>query len=253
MRRSSLLLPALLALVALLFSGVAWAEKGAPPAHGTQAAHGQTAGHDEPAGGHGEKHGADHGPGPINWFYGMVAETDTQEPNLLFRPKGMQPPLAAMLLNTALLFYVIYRAARRPLTDALKKRKASIMQGMDDAAKMKDDASDRLAEYEEKLEHIDEEVERIKREMREAGETERARILAEAKERSQRMERDARILIEQELKAAREALIRQTVDGAVKSAAERLAKEISDADHSRMADEYLAALDKAVITKGGQA
>lgn len=243
MRRASQLVPAALAILALLFTSAAWAEKSAP--------HAAPAGAEQ--GAHGEAHGDDHGPGPINWFYGMLAETDTQEPNLLFRPKGMQPPLGAMLLNTAILFYVVYRAGRRPLTDALKKRKASIMQGMDDAARMKDEASERLGDYEEKLEHIGEEVERIKREMREAGELERARILAEAKERSQRMERDARLLIEQELKAARQELIREAVEGAVKSAAERLAKEISAADHQRMADEYLAALDKAVVTKGGQA
>lgn len=243
MRRASQLVPAALAILALLFTSAAWAEKSAP--------HAAPAGAEQ--GAHGEAHGDDHGPGPINWFYGMLAETDTQEPNLLFRPKGMQPPLGAMLLNTAILFYVVYRAGRRPLTDALKKRRASIMQGMDDAARMKDEASERLGDYEEKLEHIGEEVERIKREMREAGELERARILAEAKERSQRMERDARLLIEQELKAARQELIREAVEGAVKSAAERLAKEISAADHQRMADEYLAALDKAVVTKGGQA
>lgn len=243
MRRASQLVPAALAILALLFTSAAWAEKSAP--------HAAPAGAEQ--GAHGDAHGDDHGPGPINWFYGMLAETDTQEPNLLFRPKGMQPPLGAMLLNTAILFYVVYRAGRRPLTDALKKRKASIMQGMDDAARMKDEASERLGDYEEKLEHIGEEVERIKREMREAGELERARILAEAKERSQRMERDARLLIEQELKAARQELIREAVEGAVKSAAERLAKEISAADHQRMADEYLAALDKAVVTKGGQA
>lgn len=243
MRRVQLVVPALLAVLALLFTSAAWAEKSAPAA--AAGAHGEPAAE----GGHGE----DHGPGPINWFYGMIAETDTQEPNLLFRPKGMQPPLGAMLLNTAILFYVIFRVGRRPLTDALKKRKAAIMQGMDDAARMKEEAADRLADYEEKLAHIDEEVERLKREMREAGQAERARILAEAKERSLRMERDARILIEQELKAARQDLMREAVEGAVKTAGERLAKEIGAADHARMAEEYLAALDKAVVTKGGQA
>lgn len=248
MPRASQLVPALLAVIALLFTSAAWAEKSAP--HGPAEAHGAAVegGHGEPQG-----HGVDHGPGPINWFYGMLAETDTKEPNLLFRPKGMQPPLGAMLLNTGILFYVIFRVGRRPMTDALKKRKSAIMQGMDDAARMKDDAADRLAEYEEKLERIDEEVERIKREMREAGELERARILSEAKERSQRMERDARLLIEQELKAARQELMRKAVSDAVQTAAERLTKEISAADHARMADEYLAALDRAVVTKGGQA
>lgn len=103
MRRASQLVPAALAILALLFTSAAWAEKSAP--------HAAPAGAEQ--GAHGEAHGDDHGPGPINWFYGMLAETDTQEPNLLFRPKGMQPPLGAMLLNTAILFYVVYRAGRQ--------------------------------------------------------------------------------------------------------------------------------------------
>ena len=247
MSRRHLIASALLAALTLLFSQLAWAEKSEPHG-GPAAAHGAAA-----EGGQGESHGADHGPAPINWYYGMLLETDTQEPNLLFRPKGMQPPLGAMILNAGILFFVMYRFGRRPLAEAVKKRKASIMHGMDEAGRMRDEAEDRLAGYEEKLESIDEEVERLKREMRAAGEAERARILAEAKERSQRMEREALILIEQELKAARQALVSEAVEGAVKSAAAHLAKEIGAADHARMADEYLAALDQAVITKGGQA
>jgi len=256
--RPQLFLPALLALAGWLLGSVALAETtgaehgGAERGKPVAAAHGESGGHGEAGPGEGS-HGADHGPGPINWYYGLLAETDDPEPSLLFRPKGMQPPLAAMLLNTAILFYVIYRFGNRPLSEALKKRKASIMQGMDDAARMKEDAADRLGEYEEKLAHIDEEIERLKREMREAGEAERARILAEATERRARVERDARLLIEQELKAARQELVREAVEGAIKSATEKLTKEIGMADHQRMAEEYLAALDQAMVTKGGKA
>lgn len=233
MTRLALLLAALLAALGLLLSGAAHAEEHAK----------------EPGAKHGEA-----GPGEINWFYGLLIEgKENAQPSLLVRPKGMQPPLAAMLLNTAILAYVVVRFGRRPLADALKKRKAAIMQGMLDAARMKEEAEARLAEYEEKLAHTDEELERVKREMREAGEAERARVLGEAKERRTRMERDARLLIEQEIKAARQELMRQVVSGAVQSAAERMAKEIGSADQQRLADEYLATLDKAFVSKGGQA
>jgi F0F1-type ATP synthase membrane subunit b/b' len=85
-------------------------------------------------------------------------------------------------------------------------------------------------------------VARIKREMKEAGEAESARILSEAKERRARLERDARILVEQELKAAREVLLRDTVRAAVKSAEITLAGKINDADHQRLGDEFLASV-----------
>lgn len=194
---------------------------------------------------HGAEH-EEHGPGEINWFYGFLGEREGVEPSLLFRPKGMPPPFGAMLLNTAILFYLLGRFAGPKIGQSLSLRKSAIMQGMDEAAKMKEDASKRLAGYEDKLARIDEEVERVRKEMREAGETERVRILAEAKERRARMERDARLLIELELKAAREELLQATVQSAVRSAEDRLSKQVTVADQQRIAEHYLKSVATAL-------
>jgi len=265
MTRFSLLLVAIASALALLVSLPAAAQvhgsdpapaaaAPAEPGPGEAVAHGEAAAHPEGAGegeaaGHGEQ-----APQEFNWFYGMLFESEGAQPSLLVRPKGMQPPFLALLLNTLGLVWVVWRFGRRPVSDALKKRRASIMQGIDEASRMRDDSAERLAEYEDKLEHLDDEIERLKREMREAGQAEREQILAEAKERRTRMERDAHLLIEQELKAAREDLMRDAVAAATKSAAERLAKSLSAADHQRIADEYLTAIDRAQVNaKGGQA
>jgi len=200
--------------------------------------------------GAGDAHGA-HGLSPINWMNGFIGESESAHPSspwepTLFRPKGTPPPMAAMFINTAILFYLIGRYGAPKLTQALKKRKLTIMQGMDEAAGMKDEAAKRLAEYEAKLERIDDEIERVKREMREAGELERVRILAEAKEKHARMEREAALLIEQELKAARELLLRETVRGAVASAEEMLARQVTSADQQRLAEDYVKNLGTAL-------
>src|SRR5688572_15136710 len=116
------------------------------------------------------------------------------------------------------------------------------MKGMEDAAKMKAEAEASLAKYQKKLDEIDSEVARIKSEAKEQGEAESARILGEAKERRGRMERDARLLVEQELKAARENLMRDTVRAAVKSAEVTLAAKVGDADQQRLGEEFLASI-----------
>jgi F-type H+-transporting ATPase subunit b len=204
------------------------------------------------AAGHAVEHGAEHeehAPGEINWFYGFLGEREGVEPGLLFRPKGMPPPFGAMLLNTAILFYILGRFGAPKVKQSLSLRKNAIMQGMDEAAKMKADASKRLEGYEEKLARIDEEVERVRTEMRAAGETERVRILAEAKERRVRMERDARLLIELELKAAREELIQETVGSAVRSAEDRLSKQVTVADQQRIAEHYLKSVASSLGSK----
>ncbi len=209
------------------------------------------AGHAGPATQTPDEHAGEQHEEAINWFTGMIGEKDGVPPSIWWRPKGMEPPLAAEMFDAGLVIFGVVYFARRPLADALRKRRSAIMHGIQDAARMKDDAAARLAEFEEKLQHVDDDIERVKREMREAGEAERERILADAKERRVRMERDARSLIEQELKAAREILIAETVKSAVRSAEEMLAKQITPADQQRLADEFLASLEKVELNAPG--
>jgi F-type H+-transporting ATPase subunit b len=240
------------AAAAFAFSSPALAEgDGHDHAHGPEApaagAHVPADGHhaDAHGDGHGDAHGDSHAPtfDDINWFYGFLGEKEgLSEPDLLWRPKGMPVPFGALALNAAILYWLLIKFGRKPISDGLKARKLSIMKGMEEAAKVKAQAEARLAEYQQKLADIDQEVARIKQDMKEAGEAESARILSDAKERRTRMERDARTLIEQELKAAREALLRDTVRAAVKSAEATLTAKIGDSDQQRLGDEYLASI-----------
>jgi F-type H+-transporting ATPase subunit b len=195
-------------------------------------------------GSHGDGHGDAHAPTfhDINWFYGLIGAKEGVEPGLVWRPVGMPAPLGALVLNAAILYALLIKFGKKPVGDALKARKLGIMKGMEDAAKVKAEAEARLAEYKQKLDEIESEVARIRREMKEQGEAERARILTEAKERRSRMERDARTLVEQELKAARENLLRETVRAAVKSAEATLTARVGGGDDARLGDEYLASI-----------
>lgn len=193
----------------------------------------------------GEAHEDEHGGSEINWSYGFLGEKEGVQPDLLYRPKGMPPPFLANIANAVMLFAVLVTFGRKPIAEALKQRKERIVAGMDEAARMKAEAQTRLAEYEDRLKRLDQEVERIRAEMRESAEAERKRILAEAKERRERMERDAHLLVEQELKAARDALLRETVTSALTSAEEILASRLTDADHDRLTSEYIDTIAKS--------
>jgi F0F1-type ATP synthase membrane subunit b/b' len=214
-------------------------EHGAPAA-GTHDVDAHGEGH---AAAHGEEHG-DHAPtfDDINWGYGFLGEKEGATPSLLWRPKGMPVPFGALALNAAILYWLLIKFGKKPIGDMLKARKLGIMKGMEDAGRMKAEAEASLAKYKKQLDEIDSEVERIRREMKEAGEAESARILSDAKERRERMERDARTLVEQELKAARETLLRETVRAAVKSAEATLISKIGDGDRQRLGDEFLASV-----------
>jgi F-type H+-transporting ATPase subunit b len=220
---------------------------GAPAAHGAHAAPGDAA--------HGEHGDGGHVPhfSDINWFYGWFGEKEGVEPSLAFRPKGMPAPFGMWLANAALLYGFLIRVAKKPLRKALKDRKANILRGIDEAARMKRDAEARLADYEAKLGHIEEEVERVRREMREAAEAERVKILAEARARRERMEKDAQLLVAQELAAAREGLKAEMVKAAMSSAVGTIASHLKPDDQQRLADEYLAGLAKSAGALRGRA
>jgi F-type H+-transporting ATPase subunit b len=200
----------------------------------------------------GEAHAAGGGESQsINWFYGMFGESaDVEEPDWMYRTPGMPVPLAAQLINSAILLSVLYRFGKGPVQNGLRRRRDAIMQGIDQAAKMKAEAAAQLKEREAKLEQIDAEITRLKREMREAAQAERAGILAEAKKRRERMEREAKILIEQELKAAREQLFEVTVKTAVSSARQLITAKTTAEDDTRLGEEYIAGLKQSLARSG---
>jgi len=112
------------------------------------------------------------------------------------------------------------------------------MRDIDEAQRMREASEKRLEEYKLRLEKIEDELERVRREFREAGERERERIIAEANERRERMKRDAEFLLSQELKQMRQDLLHETVDQALRGAAELLRAKLTPAEQDR----YLEAL-----------
>jgi F-type H+-transporting ATPase subunit b len=189
----------------------------------------------------GAPHGAEHHL-DINWFDGFIGVKEGVKPSLLWRAPGTPAPFGAMLLNTLLLVGIIVKVAKAPVARGLRERRQRIMRGIDEAAAMKQEATLQLAMYRDKLANLDAEIERIRGEMRASAELERQRILQEASVRSARLEQEARLLVEQELKGLREELTRETTLAALRSARELLKINTSTEDHRRLCEQYLQSL-----------
>ena len=165
-------------------------------------------------------------------------------------PKNMPPPFLASMLNFGVLAFILFRFGRKPLREALVKRRQTIMQEIDNSNRLKEQAERRLQEYEGKLENLDEMLVALKADYAAQAELERKNLLVELEERRARMRRDAEFRLEQELKEARLLLLQEAVRGAASAAEQLVRKHVSAADQERLAEDYVKAFPSAVSGSG---
>jgi F-type H+-transporting ATPase subunit b len=246
-------------LGALLFARASLAQNAAPqhppsvehpgpggPPHGAMKPHaGEGEGHTE--GGKAEhaehaEHDENGPPENINWWHGLLGTKEGVEPSLAWRTPEEPPPFLASLINFGLLVLIVVRFGKKPISDALVKRKDTIMREIDDAQRLRKAAEQRLGEYEARLAKIGEELERVRREFREQGERDKERLVVEAKERRERMQKDTELLLSQEAKQLRQDLMAEISTEAARLAADMLGKGMTLGDHDRFAEAFLTQL-----------
>ena len=178
----------------------------------------------------------------FNWFQGFLGAREGVEPSVLWRTPDMPPPFGSMLLNTALLIGLFVKLGTGPVIEGLKKRRTNLVKDIDEASAMEAEAREQLSAYRAKLDNLDSEIERVKRDMSESAEAERKRALQEADARRERLVKEARTLVQQELDAMQERLTRETSRAALDSARRLLRAQVSSEDERRLRDGFLVSL-----------
>lgn len=218
--------------------GVSFAMPALAQEHGGADKHGEA-----PAGEkHGEAHeggaheGGHHGPAPMNYTDFSNKET---------------PPYVALLVNFGILAFAYYSLGKKPVAEALKQRKEDIGKEIEEAQKLLADAKARSKKHQKDLKNVDEDTKTAREALKEAGEGERDRIVREAEEKAARVGRDAGFMVEQEAKQLRLDLTREAVEHAVVKAEAMLRAAVTQADHERLAEEFLAELGTKSTRTGG--
>ena len=217
---------------ALALAGVSSAQEHAAP-HGA-APHGAAGEHAvEPHHG-GAEHAAhaEHGPKPINWADFSNKET---------------PPYLALLINFGVLAFGYYALGKKPIAAALKQRKEDIGKEIEDARRLLEDAQERSKKHTKDLKNVAADVKIAREALIEAGEGERDRLIREAEEKAARVGRDAGFLVEQEAKQLHLDITREAVDASVARAEALLRAAVTQADHERLAEEFLAELSSKPV------
>lgn len=142
-------------------------------------------------------------------------------------------------VNLLLLIAALVYFARGPIASFLNERRAKIEDGIHSAGRALAEAERKLAACEQRLASLDEEIDGIRSAVQRQAEAERDRLLAEAKTTAERIRRDAVAAVEQEMRHAHAELRSEIVDLAVQLAGELLRSEVSDADRTRLADDFV--------------
>jgi F-type H+-transporting ATPase subunit b len=200
--------------------------------HGEEAAHGE-AGHHAPT-----------GAPPVNWSDLGYGEKDIDGGTLDKGDTPMAPPLLFALLNFGVFAGLLYWKAGPALSKYLANRHEAIKNALEEAAKLQEEAKEKLKEYSARIADADAEVNALIAQIRKDAEAERTKLVNDAERQAERMKQDAEARIESEFLAARRGLEREVVAKAVEVAERLLTEKSSAADHGILFKSYISDLKK---------
>jgi F-type H+-transporting ATPase subunit b len=155
-------------------------------------------------------------------------------------------PLLANLINFGALLLLLNWLGKKPLAEALKKRKATIMSEIDRAREIKKSAEERLEHYQSELDHLEDKLATLRSQYAVEGELEEKRLRDELTSARDRMLADVAFRLDQEGKTARDVLSREALEGALGAAEKLLGHTVDPSDHDRLCEEFLDRIGPAL-------
>lgn len=146
------------------------------------------------------------------------------------------------IVSFLILLWLLYKFAFPPILDALETRERKIKESLDHAERNRAEAERKLREYEVKLQAAAQESEGILAQAKEKAQ----RMLEENEQRmreeADRIRSEALEDIERERRRTVQELRNQTADLALLVSEKVLARSLRDEDHKRMAEEAMQAV-----------
>lgn len=224
MKARRILVALLVVAFAFLTTALAVAQEHAAPGEHAAAPSEHAAPGEHASEAHGGGH---HGPEPLN--VGDIFDK-------------RRPALVALFLNFGVLMTLYYVLGKKPIASALKQRRVSIGKEIDEAQALLAEAKERAKKYQGDLKNAEVDAATAKASLISSGKGEVERLLTDAKEKSERMRREAGRLVEQERSAVHAQLLAETIELAGRQASEILQRAVTADDHVRLAQDLLLEL-----------
>lgn len=147
--------------------------------------------------------------------------------------------------NFIIYAFIIVKFALPPVRDFLRTRRQDVIDAVEAASAKKRAAEALVSEYKTRIAGLDKEVQSINASLRDEGEREKAKILADAATLAAKIKDDARFLGEQEVRMARQKVREEIANRAVAQARELIQRNLSTADQGRLVEDFIQNIGQA--------
>lgn len=197
---------------------------------------------------------AHHVPDPpeVNWTDLGYSKKDVHGAPLVHGKEPMAPPMFWALINFAVFAGLMYWKAGPALSKYLANRHESIKGALEEAARLQEQAKEKMAEYSARIADADAEVNALIAQIRKDAELERENIVADAKRQAERMKTEAEASIENEFIRARRQLEAEVIGKAAEVAERLLGEKASAADHSALFANFITDIKSAKDASNGE-
>jgi len=152
---------------------------------------------------------------------------------------GMIVAMGWPVANFIIFIGVLYYYLNQPLKDYLAGRSATIRKDLVEAAELRSTATAQLATIEQKLQALPGELATLRTRGAEDIKAEEQRIAAAAVAERERLLEQTRREIDLQVRLAKKEILEHAADLSVQLATERIQKEVTPEDQSRLVDRYL--------------
>jgi F-type H+-transporting ATPase subunit b len=164
--------------------------------------------------------------------------------------EGKNPPFLAVLINFGIFIGLLVWKAGPPLRSYLTRRHDDVKGALEEAARMKREAEELLADRKAKLGAVDREVDDLIDGMKADAASEKKRMVEDAETAAAALKRDANQRIAAGVARARGAIEAEVVAAAI-DAAEGLLREAStDDDHNALVESFIESLTNGTFGGG---
>jgi F-type H+-transporting ATPase subunit b len=161
----------------------------------------------------------------------------------------MSAPFIFMLLNFAVLLAILAWKGAPVFSGIAKDRHDQIKTALDEAAKLRKAAADKLAEYETRLKDADSDIKKIVDGLKADAESDKKRILENAERQAAQMKKDAETRIAAEIELARATLTKEVTAAAAAATETILRAQVDHSDQAKLVNAFITDLQSSAPRK----